>query len=199
MEKNKKFLFDFDYYILMFFLTSVIGWVWEVALYLIRERRFVNRGILSGPYLPVYGAGTVLLYLVLKRLEKKPLQVFAVSLALCSFVEYFSGFILEKMWGVRWWDYSGMFLNLHGRICFMSCLFFGIGGLFLIFFLIPIYTVLYKRIPVKVRRTIAIVLCLIFVADAAHSADFPNAGGGITYKIAAVFEMSGTFCASYLS
>ncbi|MCH5251268.1 MAG: putative ABC transporter permease [Lachnospiraceae bacterium] len=182
--KNK---LSFDYYILLFFIVSVFGWLWEVALYLVNEHKFVNRGIMIGPYLPIYGAGALFLYLVLKRWEKKPLYVFVISITLCSALEYFSGYILEKMWGVKWWDYSEMFLNLHGRICFMSCFMFGVGGIFLIFFIIPIYTVLYKKVSdktsQKVRMTIALLLLLLFVADAAYSADFPNVGRGITYRI----------------
>ena len=76
-----------------------------------------------------------------------------------------------------------MFLNLHGRICLMSCLLFGVGGIFLIFFIVPIYTALYNKISEKKRLTAAIILLLIFVADAAYSADFPNVGSGITYHI----------------
>ena len=178
--KNK---LSFDYYILLFSLVSVFGWLWEVALYLVREHKFVNRGIMIGPWLPIYGAGALFLYLVLRRWEKKPLLVFVISLTFCSILEYFSGYFLEKMWGIKWWDYSEMFLNLHGRICFMSCLMFGIGGIFLIFFLIPIYTVLYKKIPQKPRLAVAMILLLLIVADAAYSADFPNVGRGITYRL----------------
>ena len=185
METKNKL--SFDYYILLFFMVSVFGWLWEVTIYLVREHKFVNRGITIGPWLPIYGAGAVFLYLVLKRWEKKPLPVFIISLTLCSVLEYFSGYFLEKMWGVKWWDYSDMFLNLHGRICFMSCLMFGLGGIFLVFFIIPIYTVLYNKMSnkasKKVRLALAMILLLLFVADAAYSADFPNVGRGITYQI----------------
>ena len=174
---------SFDYYVLLFFLLSLFGWLWEVGIYLVREKQFVNRGILTGPWLPIYGAGALFLYLILKRWKKNPLLVFVISLTICSVLEYFSGFFLEKMWGVKWWDYSGMFLNLHGRICLMSCLLFGVGGIFLIFFIVPIYTALYNKISEKKRLTAAIILLLIFVADAAYSADFPNVGSGITYHI----------------
>ncbi|MBD5521725.1 MAG: putative ABC transporter permease [Lachnospiraceae bacterium] len=179
MEKR----LSFDYYVLLFFLLSLFGWLWEVGIYLVREKHFVNRGILTGPWLPIYGAGALFLYLLLKRWKKNPLLVFVISLTICSALEYFSGFFLEKMWGVKWWDYSGMLLNLDGRICLMSCLLFGVGGIFLIFFIVPIYTALYNKISERKRLIAAITLILIFVADAAYSADFPNVGSGITYHI----------------
>lgn len=187
---------SFDYYVLLFFLVSFFGWGWEVMLYLVREGRFVNRGILSGPWLPIYGAGGLFLYLLFanpllnSRLSggqhdgriRNPLFVFLISMTVCSVLEYLAGHFLEKTWGVKWWDYSGMPFNLNGHICLMSCLMFGIGGLFLVFFLLPVYTGLYHRIPEKVRLAAGLFLLGAFVMDAARSADFPNIGKGITYR-----------------
>lgn len=173
---------SFDYYVLLFFLVSFLGWVWEVCIYLVRDGQFVNRGILSGPWLPIYGAGTLFLYLLLRRWKRRPLPVFLISMTVCSLLEYLAGFFLEKAWGIRWWDYSDMPLNLDGHVCLMSGLMFGLGGLFLVFFLIPVYTGLYHKIPEKVRLAAVFLLLGIFVADAAHGADFPNIGQGITYR-----------------
>lgn len=173
--------YSFDFYILLFFFVSFLGWLWEVCLYLIKERQFVNRGILTGPWLPIYGAGALLLYFLLSRWKHKPVIVFFVSMTVCSLLEYFAGYFLEKMWGVKWWDYSGMPFNLNGHICLLSCLMFGAGGVILISFLIPLYAALYQKTPARVRMTFGLLILLLFVADAAYSADFPNAGRGITY------------------
>lgn len=186
----------FDYFVLLFFLVSFFGWGWEVGLYLVREGRFVNRGILSGPWLPIYGAGGLFLYLLFtnpllnnclsgKQHDgriRKPLPVFMISMTICSVLEYLAGSLLEKEWGIKWWDYSGMPFNLNGHICLMSCLMFGVGGLFLVFVLLPLHTGLYHRIPEKVRLAAVFLLLGAFVMDAAHSADFPNIGRGITYR-----------------
>lgn len=183
MEKDKKCVQrnSFDYYLLLFFLVSFLGWIWEVCIYLVRDGTFVNRGIMTGPWLPVYGAGALFLYGLLHKWRKKPLVVFLVSLTVCSALEYATGFFLEKMWGVRWWDYSGMFWNLNGHICLMSCLMFGVGGVFLMSVFLPLYTACCRKLPQKTRRILALILLLLFVMDAAYSADFPNAGRGITY------------------
>ncbi|MCM1174134.1 MAG: putative ABC transporter permease [Blautia sp.] len=178
---------SFDYYVLLFFLVSFLGWGWEVCLYLVREGRFVNRGILSGPWLPIYGAGGLFLYFLFSALmpggwKRKQLPVFLLSMAFCSVLEYLAGSLLERAWGVKWWDYSGMPFNLNGHICLMSCLMFGIGGLFLVFVLLPAYTGLYHRMPEKARLAAGLLLLGLFIMDAAHSADFPNAGRGITYR-----------------
>lgn len=183
-NRNKKIrkIYSFDYYVLLFFLVSFFGWIWEVCIYLVREKQFVNRGIMAGPWLPVYGAGALFLYFLLHRWRKKPLLVFFASLGVCSLLEYVTGYFLLKMWGVRWWDYSGMFLDLNGHICFASCLMFGGGGVFLMSVLLPVYTAAYEKIPEKIRLMAAVVFLALFVMDAAYSADFPNAGRGITYE-----------------
>lgn len=187
MEKPEKIAdmrtkFSFDYYILLFFLLSFLGWIWEVCIYLVREGQFVNRGITIGPWLPIYGAGALLLYFLLHQWAKKPVRVFLISMTVCSALEYGSGYFLERMWGVKWWDYSDMPLNLNGHICLVSCLMFGVGGVFLISFFLPVYTALYHRVPVKVRMSVSLLLLILFVMDAAYSADVPHMGRGITYR-----------------
>lgn len=172
----------FGYSLLLFFLVSFLGWIWEVCLYLVREQRFVNRGILTGPWLPIYGAGALFLYFLLRRLPRKILPVFLVSMAVCSALEYGAGWALETMWGVRWWDYREMPWNLDGRICLLSCLLFGAGGVLLYFVLLPLSAAVYDKISVRTRRCIGIILLLLFIADAAYSADFPNVGADITYQ-----------------
>ncbi|MCM1087028.1 MAG: putative ABC transporter permease [Muribaculaceae bacterium] len=172
---------SFDYYTLLFFLVSFLGWVWEVCIYLVRERTFVNRGILIGPWLPVYGAGALFLALMFRGRKRSPFFVFFLSMGVCSALEYATGYFLEKMWGIQWWDYSGMFLNVDGYICLTSCLLFGAGGVFLVFVAIPLYTALYHKIPSKIRLALLAALLCCFVVDAAYCADFPNAGRGITY------------------
>ena len=62
MERSRNYRFFF--YVLLFFLLSLAGWLWEIAIYLVQDGRFVNRGILLGPWLPVYGSGGLLLILV---------------------------------------------------------------------------------------------------------------------------------------
>lgn len=187
--KDMKRGFSFDFYLLLFFLVSFLGWVWEVCIYLAKERQFVNRGILTGPWLPIYGAGALFLYFLLNRWKKNPVSVFLVSMLVCSVLEYGAGYFLEKTWGVKWWDYSDMPFNLNGHICFLSSLMFGAGGVLLVSFLIPLYTKLYQKLPKRAGIAVGLFLLVLFVIDAAYSADFPNAGRGITYRVADEYKM----------
>lgn len=167
--------------VLMFFVFSFIGWAWEVSLHLIVSGNFVNRGVLHGPWLPIYGTGGILILVVLNRLRKHPLAEFAATVVLCGVVEYWTSYFLEKMnGGQRWWDYSGYFLNLDGRICAEGLLVFGIGGVAIVYVLAPILDNAIRRIPVKLLVAVCMSLLLAFCADEIYSAEHPNTGKGIT-------------------
>lgn len=177
-ERN---VYRFDYYALLFFLASFAGWLWEVALHVFTEHRFVNRGIYEGPYLPIYGVGGLLLCLLFRSLQKKPVKVFFCSALVCGVLEYVSGMFLEYKWGLRWWDYSGHFLNIHGRVCLLGTVAFGMGGTLLVCLVLPWYEKLYGKIPEKWRNLLWVALALLFVADGAWCAMHPNTGSGIAY------------------
>lgn len=111
--------------ILSFFLYSLIGWFYESTVcLLLKERRLINRSFLLGPYCPVYGCGAVLCYLLLGSIEN-PFMLFLSAAVLCSVLEYVTGYGMEKLFQAKWWDYSHLPLNLHGRICLYGAVFFG--------------------------------------------------------------------------
>lgn len=167
--------------ILMFFLFSFIGWLWEVTLHLLKDGNFVNRGVMHGPWLPIYGVGGILVLVLLNKLRKKPLLEFLSIIVLCGLVEYFASYYLEiANDGIKWWDYSGYFLNLNGRICAEGLLVFGLGGLYVVYFLAPLLDDLIKRINYKVLMMILFILIIMFTIDKIYSSKYPNKGTGIT-------------------
>ena len=170
----------FYFYVLLFFIVSFAGWLWEVLLFLVTEHAFINRGVYEGPYLPIYGAGGLLLCLLLCRIRKRPMSVFLLSMLLCTILEYLTSLFLEYRWGIRWWDYSGHVLNLNGRVCLLGAVVFGLGGTALVCLFLPFYEKLYHKIPFKWKRAVCLLLLLIFIADGARCAMKPNTGIGIT-------------------
>lgn len=179
---NKKTLSDpFFFYVLLFFITAFLGWLWEVLLFLFTEHAFINRGVYEGPYLPIYGVGGLLLCILLYRVQKKPLSVFFLSMLICTVLEYLTSLFLEHRWGIRWWDYSGHFLNLHGRVCLLGATVFGLGGTALVCLFLPFYEKLYGQIPPKRRRLICLLFLLVFIADGTRCAVKPNTGKGISF------------------
>ncbi|MDD7219830.1 MAG: DUF975 family protein [Clostridia bacterium] len=167
--------------IMMFFSFSLIGWIWEVSLHLISDGTFVNRGVLHGPWLPIYGTGGILILILLTRMRKKPWLEFICGVLLAGIVEYFTAWNLETTHGgQKWWDYSGYFLNLHGRICAEGLLVFGLGGLAVVYFAAPLLDNLFRKISSKIIIPLCIVLLVLFTADQAYSKSNPNTGDGIT-------------------
>ena len=170
--------------IIIFFLFAFVGWLWEVLLHLINEGAFVNRGVLHGPWLPIYGAGGTLVLIFLNKLRDKPAVQFISIIVICGIVEYFTSYFLEIAHnGEKWWDYSGYFLNLHGRICAEGLLVFGLAGMAAVYAIAPAIDDIIKKMNSRVVITISIVLSSIFILDNIYSKSNPNKGDGITsYK-----------------
>lgn len=166
--------------ILLFFSLCLVGWLWEVTLHLVTEGIFVNRGTLHGPWLPIYGAGSVMIILLLRRLRSIPWLEFAAAVVLCGIVEYFSHWYLELTKGAKWWDYTGYLLNLNGRICAEGLFVFGLGGIAVVYLLAPFLDNFFRKIGRRVLIIICVVLITVFAADLVYSHYVPNMGRGIT-------------------
>lgn len=117
---------DFVYYLTYFFIYAFIGWILEVFYKAMTRGVFVNSGFLNGPYCPVYGFGAigVLYFLSLVETNNKLLLFFS-SMFIATLVEYLTGFILEKLFHMKWRDYSDKLLNLRGYICLEFSLIWG--------------------------------------------------------------------------
>lgn len=167
--------------ILIFFNMSFIGWCWEVSLHLISDGVFVNRGVCHGPWLPIYGYGAVLMLIFLNKFRKNPMLEFVLGVIVCGIVEYFTSVALEVMnGGTKWWDYTGYFLNINGRVCAEGLLVFGLGGLAITYLLAPFLDNHIRKIPNKVVVPLALALLAIFIGDSIYSSKHPNVGKGIT-------------------
>ena len=171
--------------IALFFIFSVIGWIWEVVLHIIVDGEFVKRGVLHGPWLPIYGYGGILILTVLNKFREKPLLQFLTIIILCGTIEYFTSVYLETIYnGQRWWDYSGYFLNVQGRICAEGLLAFGLGGIIIVYIGAPLLDNIIQKINHKKLIIVCCILLSLFVLDNLYSRKAPNTGEGITdYKI----------------
>lgn len=167
--------------VMLFFFMSLSGWLWEVCLHLITEGSLVNRGFLHGPWLPIYGSGSLLILVLLSRMREKPLLEFLSIMILCGCLEFGISWILELVYdGMKWWDYSDCFLNLNGRIYAKGILAFGVGGMVFVYFIAPFLDNLFQRIPKKVFVSVCLILIFMFCLDLVYSGKNPNIGEGIT-------------------
>lgn len=167
--------------VLLFFIFSFIGWLWEVSLHLISDGQFVNRGVLHGPWLPIYGTGGVIILILLKKLRSRPGLELIAAMVVSGIVEYYTSWYLEMSHnGQKWWDYTGYFLNLNGRICAEGLLTFGFGGLAIVYLVAPLLDNQLKKAKKKVLIVVAAGLLISYVGDQFYSTAHPNTGKGIT-------------------
>ena len=167
--------------IAMFFIFAIIGWVWEVIIHIIVDGEFVKRGVLHGPWLPIYGYGGILILTVLNKFRDKPLIQFLTIIVLCGTIEYFTAVYLDYAYnGQKWWDYTGYFLNLHGRICAEGLLVFGLGGIAVVYIVAPLLDNIIQKIDRKKLITVCCILLAFFIFDNIYSKTDPNVGKGIT-------------------
>ena len=167
----------------LFFTYAFVGWCWEVFLYLAQDGVFVNRGTMHGPWLPIYGVGGLLIMILLKPLREHPGKLLLGSVFICGMVEYWTAWGLETFAHKKWWDYSGYYLNLHGRICLEGLLVFGLAGMAFTYIFSPWLDDFYQHMKMKNRKIICTVLLIFFAGDAVWSLITPNTGEGITSKI----------------
>ena len=166
--------------IAMFFIFCFIGWSWEVSLHLVKDGVFVNRGTMFGPWLPIYGSGGVAILLVLYKFRNRPGLEATLTVLLCGVLEYTSHWFLEVTKGTKWWDYSGYFLNLNGRICAEGLLVFMLGGMAIVYALGPVIDNWLRKVNKKALKVVCCILLILFGIDAIYSSKHPNMGKGIT-------------------
>ena len=190
-EKKKKIKINYNKkyeptsIILFFFIFSFIGWLWEVSLFLFRDGILVNRGTLHGPWLPIYGFGCTIIILLtrfksIRKMLKNPILTFGVIVVLCSVIEYVTSWYIEYKTGLKYWDYTGIFLNINGRICFECSMFFGIGGSLCVYIVAPYLEKKIQKLTAKVKIALCTVLVTTIFADYIYSLQHPNVGEGIT-------------------
>jgi len=162
---------DFSIYRILyfFFIYSMLGWVLETVYVSVKERRFVNRGFLNGFYCPVYGFGMCGFILLFHSFFDRPVIIFLGGMLFASILEYFTGWILEKLFHARWWDYSNCRFNLNGRICLKFSFIWGALLLVTISFIHPLLERLELFFPPKTGKALVYTLGLIISADFFYS------------------------------
>ena len=152
-------------YILYFLIYSFAGWLIEVILKFIDDKKWVNRGFLLGPICPIYGYGVVLILLIIGTNDNDLLSIFLKSIFICSVLEYATSFIMEKLFKARWWDYSQKRFNINGRICLETMLPFGMGATLILYSIHPKIIYLVNLIPHNIKSVVAISLLIIYLID----------------------------------
>ncbi len=158
-------------FILMdFFIFAFFGWIYESLFVSIRDRKLVNRGFLTGPVIPIYGVGAVLVFVMLRPFAKIPSLLYFMGMVLATIVEYLTAWILEVVFHTKWWDYSREPYNFQGRVALIPSMFWGVLSLLLFDVLQPAADKIMDLFPEK-----AVLPCLtaasgLMIADIIYTA-----------------------------
>lgn len=156
-------------YVFMFFLFSAIGWAIECTYRSLGEKKIINSGFLYGPMCPIYGTGCLAFQLILvplsQPIEKRLIPVLLLGMLVADIVEYATSYVMEKLFNARWWDYTGNFLNLHGRICFKHTCYWAIFAFVYTYLIAPVYSYVMSFIPQSVVTVAVFVILLILAVD----------------------------------
>lgn len=151
-------------YFVWFVFYSFVGWLWELIVRSIGARKFINSGFLNGPYCPIYGFGVIFMILLLSGVDSVFL-LFLTSGSLACVLEYITSWLMEKLFHMRWWDYSNEPFNINGRICLLGFLTFGILGSVAIKFIHPLVADVTSLIPSNIILIVASILLVIILTD----------------------------------
>lgn len=152
---------------LIFTVAGVIGFIYEEICVYINDGVFAKRGTTFGPWIPIYGFGALLIFFLTIWFRKKPWLVFIISSVSCGLLELATGFVLDKFFHMRLWDYSLVMLNwgnLNGYICVRSVITWGVFALLLIYAILPLIEKFKKKLP-KVFNVVSIALFSLFALD----------------------------------
>lgn len=152
-------------HVFLFFIYAILGWLMEVIVGFIYRKKIVNRGFMIGPYCPIYGFGGTLITLALSNYKDNPIVLFCVAIVICGLLEYFTSYVMEKIFKARWWDYSQKKYNINGRVCLETIIPFGLLGCLIIYAINPLAVSLIENISSNVQDIIAIILVSIFIID----------------------------------
>ncbi len=149
----------------IFVIYSIIGWIVECIYATIHKKEFVNRGLLTGPFCPVYGIGMLLIVIFLEELVEYPIMLLIASTVVAGLVEWSSGVLIEKIFGRRMWDYSNKKFNLNGYTCLQYSLIFGLGATISILFLFPLLKIGLSWIPKIIIKIVFLTFGGIILID----------------------------------
>lgn len=167
-------------YYLYFMMYAVIGWIYEVVLEtFIYKWGFTNRGVLFGPYCPVYGVGALLFIFCVypliknKSLSKKIIMipvVFISCMFLATVVELVTSYVCEMIMGSwPWQTYVDYKINFQGRIALSPSLRFGLGGILFLYILQPLFEKIVQKIGMKKMNILFWIILIIVGADVIYT------------------------------
>lgn len=162
-EKNELKIYDLIWYFVIF---SILGMIIETLYCYITTGVIESRqGLIWGPFCPVYGVGAVILIFVLNKYNKNWIKLFILGLILGSVIEYLLSYILEAIYGIRFWEYSYITEHINGRICLPYSIFWGVLSILVMKIVKPLIDKIIKLIPINIGKKIEMVIVIFLIID----------------------------------
>ncbi|MEA5053651.1 MAG: putative ABC transporter permease [Propionicimonas sp.] len=155
--------------VLAFACYSFLGWVLEGTVLSWSQRRLINPGFLTGPFVPIYAVGALGIQVCTAGLHDSPVLVFVIGTAVATVVEFIGHLLLQRLFGLVLWDYSGRVGSIQGRVCLLNSLGFGVAALAVVYVLDPLLQQALAALPVLWAVALASALATVFIADWGHS------------------------------
>ena len=165
MKKERVYLTELYYFALSFFVYGFLGWCTEVAYAAAKQGKFVNRGFLNGPICPVYGIGVGVVIQFLTPVENNLVLLYISSTILVTVIEGLTGFLLEKIFHNKWWDYSEQPLNIGGYVCVLFSLIWGVFCVLIVKVIHPLIDKVLTMIPFVLGIVVMVCLAAGLLAD----------------------------------
>lgn len=155
--------------LIYYIIYSFLGWCAEVCYAYKNQKKFVNRGFLHGPLCPIYGACILSVVIILSNINCNLFAMLIIATIFTSFIEYFTGLILEKLFKTKYWDYTEDPFNLHGRICLHFSLMWGAVSLLIVKVIHPLMISAVTIIPSNFRLAFSLILLFYLLLDFSHT------------------------------
>lgn len=160
---------EFIKIVLLFFIYSFIGWLWETVYCSLKAKKFVYRGFLIGPYCPIYGFGILGVLYLLEPLKQNIIVLYLLSTILVTILEYITSYGLEKLFHASWWDYKDVPLNINGRVALPVSLFWGIGCVLIVRVIHPKVMIFETFLSEKFGLLFPIILLFLLLSDLVYT------------------------------
>ena len=149
--------------VLYFFIYAFLGWILETAFCILTTGTFTKRGFLYGPICPIYGFGAILLIESLKNIKTNTIGKFFIGMVAFTVFEYIASVVLEDLFGLRWWDYTGQPFNFQGRISLSFSIVWGILGVIFVEKIHPFITKIFERKIILVSNKKKVIILYVFI------------------------------------
>lgn len=163
------YTYSWYHWLTFFYIYCFLGWVFESAYVSAKKLKLVNRGFLRLPMLPLYGTGAVMMLWVSLPVKDHIVLVYLSGMIAATFLEYITGYGMELLFKIRYWDYSDQKLNVNGYICLSSSIAWGFLTIFMTNVIHKPIARFVLSLPLHVELTLIFVVSILFVYDSVYS------------------------------